>query len=835
MVKILAIDDNSFNLVSLKAVLNDSFPDTKVITASSGREGIALADIEDPDVILLDILMPVMDGYSVCRQLKMDKRMQSIPVVFLTAMKENKESRIQAIRAGAEAFLFKPIDETELITQINAMVKIKAANRTAELEKQRLNTLVDQRTRELQENEAAMLNLLEDLRKENLARANSEAALTNLSARNQAILDSVPDIIMEVNNDKVYTWANTAGKNFFGEQVVGKEAGYYFEGQQNTYNYVSPVFIGSAVDVVYLESWQKRQDGQKRLLAWWCKTLRDESGKITGALSAAQDITDNKLNQEKIFRNSQEQALLAEISKNLAGITDLNEAYQYIGNEIYKLIGDGYVFISTFDTENDVIRLKITVGLDHFLKKIKKIIEIDPYEINAKLTEFKPEDLALYKGNKLINLPKNGLYSLGVRKISKVAGRSLELVLGIKNTYAMGFSLQERVYGGVGILLKYSNELEHHTLIETIINNASVAIQRLFAQQELDRNNRLLNDMMDNSPSLIYMFDTRNRLISINRKFEELLSRRREEIIGFTREMLLDRKITKQHIENDKEVIKRGAAISFDEENLEGDGMHYYFTTKFPLFDNKGTIYGIGGISHDITERKRADEKLKNYNEQLRNYAAHNDSVREQERINLARDMHDIFGSSLAGLKMELTLLRNEIINNYKTISPEIESLLKDMTDQVDESVTLMRKIVRELRPGLLEELGIEEAIRWYLAEAEKRSGILFKVTSSLKSNPLNKGEQSSIVFKIFQEIISNIIRHSGALNATITIQVKRNVFILDVFDDGKGISEDELKRMDSFGIMGMKERALLVDGDLQICGSVNQGTKVHFEMPIRK
>ncbi len=127
----------------------------------------------------------------------------------------------------------------------------------------------------------------------------AEEALSLISSRNQAILESVPDIIMEVDNHKKYTWANNTGKAFFGDDVLGKEAAFYFEREQETYNIVSPLFNGSTNDIIYVESWQRRFDGEKRLLAWWCKTLKDKDGNITGALSAAQDITEkNKYQQE---------------------------------------------------------------------------------------------------------------------------------------------------------------------------------------------------------------------------------------------------------------------------------------------------------------------------------------------------------------------------------------------------------------------------------------------------------------------------------------------------------------------------------------------------------
>ena len=129
---ILAIDDHRDNLTTLKAVLADAFPGARVLTALNGLKGIELAFAEDPDVILLDIVMPGMDGFEVCRRLKNDEGLRHIPVVFLTALKTGRESRIKALEVGAEAFLCKPIEDAELTAQIQAMAKIKAANITIE-------------------------------------------------------------------------------------------------------------------------------------------------------------------------------------------------------------------------------------------------------------------------------------------------------------------------------------------------------------------------------------------------------------------------------------------------------------------------------------------------------------------------------------------------------------------------------------------------------------------------------------------------------------------------------------------------------------------------------
>ncbi|MFZ5572249.1 MAG: PAS domain S-box protein [Thermodesulfobacteriota bacterium] len=132
-------------------------------------------------------------------------------------------------------------------------------------------------------------------------RKKTEETLRQVSCRQEALLSAIPDIIMEVNADKVYTWANQAGLSFFGEDVIGREAAYYFAGEQKTYSTVKPLFNGQE-NVIYVESLQRRKDGQKRLLAWWCRVLKDENGKVIGALSSARDITEQRTLEAQLLQ-----------------------------------------------------------------------------------------------------------------------------------------------------------------------------------------------------------------------------------------------------------------------------------------------------------------------------------------------------------------------------------------------------------------------------------------------------------------------------------------------------------------------------------------------------
>ncbi|MDO9633919.1 MAG: response regulator [Paludibacter sp.] len=211
-IKVLAIDDNQDNLIILKALIKEAFPYATTLTALTGAKGIELAMANDPDVILLDVVMPGMDGFKVCRILKADRSLSDIPVVFVTAIKGDKEQRIRALESGAEAFLAKPIDETELIAQIRAMVKIKKANLDKRDEKERLRKLVSMRTIELE--------------KELNDRKKIESALRESEEKYRTMLNASPDGIVLIDLKGWVREVSVIGIELFGankrDDLVGK-------------------------------------------------------------------------------------------------------------------------------------------------------------------------------------------------------------------------------------------------------------------------------------------------------------------------------------------------------------------------------------------------------------------------------------------------------------------------------------------------------------------------------------------------------------------------------------------------------------------------------------
>jgi len=152
------------------------------------------------------------------------------------------------------------------------------------------------------------------------------------------LLDTLPDIMMQVDANKLYNWANRAGIEFFGEDVLGKEASFYFEGEQNTYFKVAPLFQGDD-NLFYVESWQRRKDGQKRLLAWWCRVLKDTEGNVIGALSTARDVTDQKQVENELRRSEERYKGLVTSMPDAMLVMDIDGRIDYVSRQTLKLHG----------------------------------------------------------------------------------------------------------------------------------------------------------------------------------------------------------------------------------------------------------------------------------------------------------------------------------------------------------------------------------------------------------------------------------------------------------------------------------------------------------------
>lgn len=227
-------------------------------------------------------------------------------------------------------------------------------------------------------------------------------------------------------------------------------------------------------------------------------------------------------------------------------------------------------------------------------------------------------------------------------------------------------------------------------------------------------------------------------------------------------------------------------------------------------------------------ERKRAEEQLRRSHEQLHALSMYLQHVREEERIRISRAVHDELGQALTGLKIDLSWLGSRL---PKKLRPLIHKT-KKMSVHIDETIKTVRRISTELRPGILDHLGLAAAVEWQANEFQTRTGIPCKVENGLKHTILEE-ELNTVCFRIFQESLTNIIRHAKATCVEVSLAEDRNRLTLDVKDNGQGITPDQIASIRSIGLLGMHERAALLGGKVQIRGVPGHGTHVTLTIPL--
>lgn len=239
----------------------------------------------------------------------------------------------------------------------------------------------------------------------------------------------------------------------------------------------------------------------------------------------------------------------------------------------------------------------------------------------------------------------------------------------------------------------------------------------------------------------------------------------------------------------------------------------------------------LQGFMLDITERQLAKEENWNSQQQLRALSARLQSAREGERIHIAREIHDELGGALTALKMDVSRMINTCSHACQhSERNDLNQKLTAMPELIDRTMETVRRIATKLRPPVLDAFGLAAAIEWQASEFEKRFGVRCELHSGW---PVVIQDQavSTAVFRIFQEILTNVARHSHASKVLIRMTAERGGLVLTVSDNGRGITEEECR--ESLGLLGMSERALTFGGNVEINGVAGKGTTVMLRIPV--
>lgn len=234
-------------------------------------------------------------------------------------------------------------------------------------------------------------------------------------------------------------------------------------------------------------------------------------------------------------------------------------------------------------------------------------------------------------------------------------------------------------------------------------------------------------------------------------------------------------------------------------------------------------------LEREIADRRGTEDEFRRSTEQLRELSARLQSVREEERTRIAREIHDELGQALTGLKMDVAWLQKHLDEQQPALLEKTQAM-SDLTDII---VQVVRRIATELRPGILD-LSLVATLEWQLQEFQTRSGIKGKLINTPEETTIDS-DGATTIFRIFQEILTNVARHAQATQIEVSVEENASFLTLRVQDNGRGITESEIHSPKSIGLLGIRERARLQAGEVHFQGTPGQGTTVTVRLPLSR
>ena len=319
---------------------------------------------------------------------------------------------------------------------------------------------------------------------------------------------------------------------------------------------------------------------------------------------------------------------------------------------------------------------------------------------------------------------------------------------------------------------------------------------------------------------MVYIKDNEGKYLLVNSRYETLFGIRNDEIRGKTAHDIFPKELADQFQADDLQVFAERRARQVEEQVPLEDGVRTYLSVKFPLYDEQESVYGVCGIATDITELKKAQDQLRRLSGSIM-------AGQEKERAAIARELHDELGQVLTALRMDCVWMRDRL----KRTDARASERTFTMCELIDQTIDDVRSIAVRLRPGVLDDLGLTDALEWYTSDFEKRTGIA--CTFKQFDVPEVDDMVATAAYRITQEALTNVARHSSATHVDVILQAKEGRLTLKVVDNGRGFSTQKLKESECLGMAGMRERASLVGGCLDIQSQPGTGATVFFALPI--
>ena len=608
-------------------------------------------------------------------------------------------------------------------------------------------------------------------------RKKAEEALRESEERYRSLFESTDDGIYLIDNNLRFLYANKkylSRQGYSPEEIEGMDY-KKCHSAQNTRRFEKKIkqVIESKKSVVYEHTSEK--DGKIFL-----RTLSPLKNPITGEVEnitvISKDITKRKKAEVALQESEDLLRRVINTAPPCIFVKDLNGKYIMVDKKTSDLHGLKPEEMLG-KTDYDFVHMSITTE-----SEVDRFLEDDREVIDSKQEKLIPEES--------FTLPDGTIKWFETIKVPLALKDNPDCVLGV------AIDITERK--------KIEKELSKQRVEQQII--------------------------LDSAPAMIFYKDKGDRFIRVNETLAMVFGMSKEEIVGKTASELSPTG-RKDYWEDDKEVVASGIPKMNIIEPVEThEGTRWFQTDKIPYRDNEGKIIGILGFSVDITERRRAEEELRKSREKLRNLAMYLQSIREEERKHIARDIHDELGQILSTLKIDISLLREEIPQKQKSLIAQTKSI----STLLDNGIRWVKRIASDLRPSVLDNIGVLAAIEGYTEEFQERKGIECELVLPLEELQVDQ-DIATAIFRVFQETMTNIARHANAKRAKIILRSVDNAIELTVEDNGIGIEEKKISASDAFGLIGMRERAQNLGGKLKIDSARGGGTKITLTVPFLK
>ncbi len=338
-------------------------------------------------------------------------------------------------------------------------------------------------------------------------------------------------------------------------------------------------------------------------------------------------------------------------------------------------------------------------------------------------------------------------------------------------------------------------------------------------ERQVRKRTREINNILTYTPSVIYMKDNAGHYTLVNAGYEALFGLTNEQVRGKSDSEVLPAAVAEQFRHSDEKVLSERRSFHVEERIQQSDGEHTYLSVKFPIYDDTGAISGICGILNDITAAKKAQHQLRRLSGSIM-------ANQEKERAALARELHDELGQVLTALRMDAVWLHERL----KAADATAAGRALTMCQLIDREIDEVRGMTFRLRPGVLDDLGLMDALDWYTTDFERRTEITCIFDHS--EIPALTDNVATAAYRISQEALTNVARHAKAGRVEVTLHSNNGTLILAVKDDGIGFDALNLSESEGLGIAGMRERAALVGGCLEVHSEQGGGTEVYFKVP---